>query len=652
MSRLMAIFCAAAVGFQANVATALPALYVHYDASNAANVTADVSDVVTSLTDLSAPTTTAYDATKADGAGTLLYSDPGNLSPTGLKGVDTNNGPHHKLLVLSDAEQEALLNFSGAGAAASNTGFAALVVFKADTVAGSTRNLVLASNGNGSAAGSFIMKYEGGVPQVILGGTSVKASATAVVADGETVVLAVNYNQATGNMEVWDSENNTSVSVTKAAADFSSDQSLFLAGSQNSGQGMDGMIGEVKIFQGVLTSEEFTAEQTALVNKWLGAPAIPTYAHYDASDASTVGFDAVNTSKVITLDDLSGNNFGAEDGNGTEFGDVLYPDAIQSATGLDLLDMGATNNRLRTLLPTTEQSNLLDFTPSTGGAAANSGFSFFVVARVDSILAGNVNAILANNDNTLTGGLQLRLDGAGNAPRLHLGPDTGASVSVVNGSAPGAGDTLVLAANYDSVTGVLEFWNSNAVSSATVTVPVPLGKFSTGKAIFVGGSNNVTQFMDGAIGEVKFYQGRMSAVDFAAEQLALTQKWITGSPVTDFTSWVDGTFANGTLSDKTATGDDDNDGISNLIEFAVEGQDPTVSNSTVGTYSGLVVTFLKRQEVPAVGGITYVIEQSTDLGVTDTWAAVTPTVDDVNSISYTLPGDEAKDFVRLKVTQD
>ncbi len=36
-------------------ATALPALYVHYDASDAANVTVDVSDVVQSLTDLSAP---------------------------------------------------------------------------------------------------------------------------------------------------------------------------------------------------------------------------------------------------------------------------------------------------------------------------------------------------------------------------------------------------------------------------------------------------------------------------------------------------------------------------------------------------------------------------------------------------------------------
>jgi fibronectin type 3 domain-containing protein len=538
IARLLAIFCATALGFQANVATALPALYVHYDASDAANVTVDGSDVVTSLTDLSAPTTTAYDATKVGGAGTLFYSDPGNLSPTGLKGVDTNNGPHNKLLVLSNAEQEALLNFPGA--ASSKTGFAALVVFKADIVAGSTRNLVLASHGNASTSpGSFIMKYENGVPQVVLGGTSVKASATAVVADGETVVLAVNYNQATGNMEVWDSENNTSASVTKAAADFSSTQSLYLAGSANGGQGMDGMIGEVKIFEGVLTSAEFAAEQTALVNKWLGAPPLVTYAHYDASDASTVGFDAVNTSKVITLDDLSANNLGAEDGNGTQFGDVLYPDAIQSLTGLDLLDMGAGRNTLRTLLPNTEQRNLLDFTPSTGLADGNSGFSFFVVARVDSILAGNVNAILGNNSDPSSGSLMLRLDGTGNAPRLMIGnQDSGSagagSTSVIienTGAGIGAGDIVVIAANYDKATGDLEFWNSKAGASVTGTVPA--GDFSntevSGSALFIGGTNSSAQFMDGAIGEVKFYDFKLTAEQFAAEQTALVEKWI-GDP--------------------------------------------------------------------------------------------------------------------------
>ena len=310
-------------------------LYVHYDASDAANVAVDGSDVVTSLTDLSAPSTTAYDATKAGGAGTLFYSDPGNLSPTGLKGVDTNNGAHNKLLVLSAAEQDALLNFPGA--AASNTGFAALVVFKADTILGGTvRDLVLASHGNGATSpGSFIMKYEGGVPQVILGGTSVNAGAgAAVVAAGETVVLAVNYNKATGNMEVWDSENNTSVSVTKAAADFSSTQSMFLAGSANSGQGMDGMIGEVKIFQGVLTAEEFAAEQALLVDKWLVIVAPTADTDGDGLDDSVETNTGIYVSETDTGTDP---NKADTDGDGV-------PDGLEVSEGTDPTDAGSYNS--------------------------------------------------------------------------------------------------------------------------------------------------------------------------------------------------------------------------------------------------------------------------------------------------------------------
>jgi len=544
----------------------------------------------------------------------------------------------------------------------------------------------------------------------------------------------VKYDSDTRELKLYDSESgNTGTASNIAPNDFSSLQDMYIAGSENSGQGMDGLFGELKVYRGAMTEGEFEAERNALMAKWVqnapidvtlgsdgtnitldwvdpnptasdtysvyrseatgtygtalasgltttnytdstavsdttyyyvvtairggiesgfsaevvaedfAAPAV--YAHYDASDANNV---TASGSTVTALADNSGNGYNADVGGNTP-GTVLYPDAIQSATGLNLLDMGAARNTLRTLIPG-EQDALLDFTPDTGAgagaAATNDGFSFFVVTRVDALLGGNiVRDVILGNKADINSGLHLRFNGG--SPKLYLG---GGDVAEDTSAVPVAGDTLVIAANYNSVTGVLEFWNSKA--NASVTVTVPAADFSTGDAIFIGGSNAPAQYMDGAIGEVKFYQGRMSAVDFAAEQVTLTQKWITGSPVTGFTSWVDGTFANGTLSDKTATGDDDNDGISNLIEFAVEGQDPTVSNSTVGTYSGLTVTFLKRQEDPAVGGITYAIEQSTDLGVTDTWADVAPTTNTDTEISYEMPGTEVKDFVRLKVTQE
>ena len=47
--------------------------------------------------------------------------------------------------------------------------------------------------------------------------------------------------------------------------------------------------------------------------------------------------------------------------------------------------------------------------------------------------------------------------------------------------------------------------------------------------------------------------------------------------------------------------------------------------------------------------MTYTIEESDDLGVTDPWEAVVPDVNDAHEISYTLPLDGDALFVRLKV---
>ena len=698
-------------------------LYAHYDASQGENVTAVTNNEVTALADNSG---NFFNAT-ATGTGTAIQYPSASTSSYGVTGLDVPADADNKLLAFTSAQQNEWLDFSSGGAAQAYSGFTIFAVVKPDAV-GVTSDVVFANHGDPTTAESLSLRYTAGTPTIWLGGTERSITGNAVVAAGETVVLAVKYDSDTRELKLYDSESgNTGTASNIAPNDFSSVQDMFIAGSENAGQGMDGLFGELKVYRGAMTTQEFEDERNALMAKWVqnapvdvtlgsdgtnitlawadpnptasdtysvyrseatgtygtalasgltttdytdstavsdttyyyvvtairdgiesgfsaevvaedfAAPAV--YAHYDASDANNV---TASGSTVDALADNSGNGYNAD----VTVGTVLYPDAIQSATGLNLLDMGAARNTLRTLVPG-EQDALLDFTPDTGtgagAAAGNSGFSFFVVTRVDALLGGTIRDVILANRGDITAGIHLRFQGG--SPELYVGGVMAEDTSAV----PVAGDTLVIAANYNSVTGDLEFWNSKA--DASVTVNVPAADFSEAAAIFIGGSNG-NQYMDGAIGEVKFYQGRMSPVDFAAEQVTLTQKWITGSPVTDLATWVDSTFTNGTLSDKTATGDDDNDGISNLIEFAVEGQDPTVSNSTVGTYSGLTVTFLKRQEDPAVGGITYAIEQSTDLGVTDTWADVAPTTNTDTEISYEMPGTEVKDFVRLKVTQD
>ncbi len=594
---------ASTLSFQAQAAD----LYAHYDATDAGSVsfTPATADEVSTWAD---QTANAFDATAAGGGNPILYPSA-SVSSMGLAGLDVPATPDSKLLAFTVAEQDAWLDFSSGGAAEAISGFAIFAVVKPDAV-GVTSDVVFANHGNpGGVAESLSLRYEAGIPTIYLGGS--KYTRNTVVAAGETVVLAVNYDSATGRLSFWDSESGTTGVATKTAADFSSVQNMYIAGSLNNGQGMDGMIGELKVYRGAMTSEEFVAEREALTSEWVqkapinvtaegiasdinlawedpnltasdtysvyrtttqgdygvaptpiasgltaagyvdstgvvgttyyyvvtatrdgsesdfsaevsatAYPATSLYAHYDASNAANV---TTSGSNVTALADLSGNGYNADVGGATP-GTVLYPDTTPSTTGLDILDMGAGRNILRTLIPG-EQDALLDF---SGTAAPNSGFSFFVVTRVDSLLAANVNAVLANNDNTAAGGLQLRLDGAENAPRLFLGPDAGASVSVVNGPAPSAGETLVLAANYNQETGELEFWNSSVGSSQTVTVAP--GNFSKGNAIFIGGSNAVAQYMDGAIGEVKFYQGRLSAAAFAAEREALAAKWIQQAP--------------------------------------------------------------------------------------------------------------------------
>jgi hypothetical protein len=114
----------------------------------------------------------------------------------------------------------------------------------------------------------------------------------------------------------------------------------------------------------------------------------------------------------------------------------------------------------------------------------------------------------------------------------------------------------------------------------------------------------------------------------------------------NYASWAS---ANG-IAGQPASGDFDNDGLSNLIEYAL-GKSPTSSSVPAGSYAGGIVSFSKGVEAVANGDVTWAIQESDDLGVTDAWQAITPTVNNSTTISYTLPTAKPKVFVRLVVEQ-
>jgi autotransporter-associated beta strand protein len=97
-------------------------------------------------------------------------------------------------------------------------------------------------------------------------------------------------------------------------------------------------------------------------------------------------------------------------------------------------------------------------------------------------------------------------------------------------------------------------------------------------------------------------------------------------------------------------GDDDKDGVINLVEYAL-GLNPQASSVPAGTFVGNLLTFVKGPEAKVAGDVTYSIETSTSLD-TGSWtpAAATNTTDD---ISYLLPSNQpgGRIFARLKVVK-
>ena len=128
--------------------------------------------------------------------------------------------------------------------------------------------------------------------------------------------------------------------------------------------------------------------------------------------------------------------------------------------------------------------------------------------------------------------------------------------------------------------------------------------------------------------------------------------YLTAMSTSGFAYWATVTYANGTLpTNQRGPNDDfDQDGVVNLLEFALAGRDPTLPNGPSGTLTGLTLSFTKRN---GISGVTYAIEQSSDLGPSAVWTEVTgPSyLNNATTISYTMPSGPTAMFVRLRVTQ-
>ncbi len=95
--------------------------------------------------------------------------------------------------------------------------------------------------------------------------------------------------------------------------------------------------------------------------------------------------------------------------------------------------------------------------------------------------------------------------------------------------------------------------------------------------------------------------------------------------------------------------DSDKDGINNLTEYALN-TNLSGFDGSVGTLSVGVLSFTKRAAAVTNGDVTYAIEVSTDLGVSNPWTTLTTGVtNNSTTISASLPTGGPKQFARLKV---
>ena len=217
--------------------------------------------------------------------------------------------------------------------------------------------------------------------------------------------------------------------------------------------------------------------------------------------------------------------------------------------------------------------------------------------------------------------LELVVTGAGNTnPTI---------TDIANQSVPSGGNSGALAFTVGDAETAVGSLSVSGSSSNTGLVP-------NGNIVFGGSGASRTVTVTPVSGLV----GSSTITITVTDGGALTAVDTFTLTVTDnYLSWA-------TLNGVTGgpNGDSDNDGVKNLVEYAL------VNGGERGVLSGYTVTFTKRG-APYGTDLTYSIETSGDLGISDPWQAATPDVNNPITISYTLqnPGDN---FARLKVNQN
>ena len=280
----------------------------------------------------------------------------------------------------------------------------------------------------------------------------------------------------------------------------------------------------------------------------------------------------------------------------------------------------------------------------------------------------------AGSNNTFSGSIQD--SPAGGATALQLGLNaaaTDAGIVTLSGANTHTGNTTFNQTSVSLVlanTGSMKFVpGANGVSNK-IAAPAPQilgtmalnGTFNIDLSGAALGNGNAWQIVDAALIPTTTFGGTFAVAGFSKtdklwskvdgnntwtfnEESGELRLAIAGA-AGNYNTWA----SNNGIPGQPASGDFDKDGLSNLMEYAL-GKSPTASSTPAGTFDAEVVSFSKGADAYANGDVTWVIQESDDLGATDAWETVTPTMNTNTTISYKLPTGRPKVFVRLVVEQ-